>query len=569
MRAVSAALRSHPSAFMTGARWTVVLGCLFAGAYLYAFPYQATLNNPNENVRFYMTAALVESGTYAIDAPRARWGWVNDAAIHDGHVYSVKAPGTSLLGVPGYAAYTALCRSTGRAYDRSEALWVCRVTASILPTLAGIYLFYAFLRRRGYPPVLLLATTISVWLGSLLYGYGMLFVSHTLSAVVAFAAFAFLYEVERGERRASLLSAAAHGALAAAVTWFEYPGVVCSAALFGYALYALRGLPLRAAFVLGGVLPALSVMHFQRSAFGSAFTPGHRFVETAAFRAAHEQGLYGAVGPSAEALYGLLLDPGAGLFPLTPLCWFALYGAVHLCRARQTRAAGVTVCALCVLSVLAIASMNNWRGGWTIGPRYLAVCVPFLGFAALHGLSQLAQRAPVWAEGAALGCSAAALVASGIPSAYYPHLPPELTRPLPQLFAPLIAHGFAPLNFGNVLGVWGGASMLPLLGIALVLLVCTLVSAEKPAAVGGIALLTAALCLLPLWIRPRAEPGVQKAVAFVTGRFFPSGHDLAARLHASLRAAGAVADPRDWESLRQLYLAQGREREAAQAAQRR
>lgn len=543
---------------------------LCAAAYLYVFPYQATLNNPNENVRFYMTAAIAESGTYAIDAQRARWGWVNDAAVHGGHVYSVKAPGTSLLGVPGYAAYSALCRALGRDFDRTEALWVCRFTASIVPTLIGIYVFIAFLRRRGYPPLLTAAATISVWLGSLLYGYGMLFVSHTLSAVVAFAAFAFLFEVEQREREASLLSAAGHGVLAAAVTWFEYPGLVCSVVLLGYAFWALRSWGLRAAFAFGGLLPTLSTMHFQYCAFGNAFTPGHRYVETAAFRAAHEQGLYGAVAPSAEALYGLLFDPAAGLFLLTPLCWFGLYGAARLCRERSTRAAGVCLSALCVLSVLAISAMNNWRGGWTVGPRYLAVCLPFFGLAALHGLSGLCRRAPVWVQGAAIGCTVAALVASGIPCAYYPHLPPELTRPLPQLFSVLIAHGFAPLNLGNALGVWGGASMLPLLAIALALVALMLRRASGSlAAVSGSALLVAALCLIPLWLRPQQEPGVEKAVAFVTSRYFPQGHDRATRLHESLRAAGAQADPRAWETLRALYLAEGRVSEAARAAERR
>ena len=551
------------------ARRQLLVWALCAAAYLYVFPYQATLNNPNENVRFYMTAALAESGTYQIDALRARWGWVNDAAVHDGHVYSVKAPGTSWLGVPGYFAYAAT-RKLGRTFDRTEALWVCRLTGTILPTLAGIYAFVAFLRRRAHPPLLTCATVISVWLGSLLYGYGMLFVSHTLSAVVAFVAFAFLYEVEQGQREASPLLAAWHGLLAAAVTWFEYPGLVCSAVLLAYALYVLRSWKLRVAFALGGVLPALSTMHFQHVAFGNAFTPGHRFVETEAFRAAHEQGLYGAVAPSAQAVYGLLFEPGAGLFLLTPLCWFGLYGAVRLCRERSTRAAGICLSALCVLSVLAISAMNNWRGGWTIGPRYLAVCLPFLGFAALHGLSQLAARAPVWIEGAALGCSAAALLASGVPSAYYPHLPPEFTRPLPQLFSVLIAHGFAPLNFGNLLGVWGGVSMLPLLGVALALLGSALSWAQRSrAAVGGVALLTAAVCLVPLWLRPREEPGVQKAVAFVTGRYSPAGHDQAARLHEALRAAGPQGDAREWERLRALYLAEGRTAEAARAAERR
>src|SRR5687767_7718645 len=93
-------------------RHSLIAVALCACAYLYVFPYQWRLNNPNENVRFYMTAALVEEGRYEIDGMRKRWGWVNDAAIHGGHVYSVKAPGASLLAVPGYALYHGLTRAS-------------------------------------------------------------------------------------------------------------------------------------------------------------------------------------------------------------------------------------------------------------------------------------------------------------------------------------------------------------------------------------------------------------------------------------------------------------------------
>ncbi len=69
-------------------------------AYLYAFPYQPTINNPNENVRFYMTAAIVEEGTYAIDTPRTRWGWVNDAGVSEGKHFQWRAWGNPLT--PGH-----------------------------------------------------------------------------------------------------------------------------------------------------------------------------------------------------------------------------------------------------------------------------------------------------------------------------------------------------------------------------------------------------------------------------------------------------------------------------------
>jgi hypothetical protein len=199
---------------------------------------------------------------------------VNDAAVHGGHVYSVKAPGTSFLGVPGYCAYRVVCRVTRHAFDRSDALWACRLFASILPTLAGAAWFFGFLLRRGYGPRLVVATSLAVWLGSLLYGYGMLFVSHTASAVVAFVAFGWLFEVSRGERTPRPLAAAGAGCLAAGTTWFEYPGLVVSAVLDGYALYALRRWPLRLAYFAGTLPLALALMHFQWRAFGHPFTPG-------------------------------------------------------------------------------------------------------------------------------------------------------------------------------------------------------------------------------------------------------------------------------------------------------
>jgi hypothetical protein len=553
-----------PEAVSARAAQAVVLA-LCAFAYVYVFPYQRTLNNPNENVRLYMTAALAESGTYMIDAQRMRWGWVNDAAVHSGHIYSVKAPGTSILGVPAYFVYLHASKALGHAFDRTEALWLCRVTGTILPFLWFAWAFDRFLRRRGYALALCHAALLSTVLGSLLYAYGMMFVSHSLSAAVAFGAFMLLYEARHGERAPSPLMAAGAGLLSAATTWFEYPGLIATLVLTVYALLALRTWRARAAFLLGGVPLALSMMHFQWRAFGNPFTPGHLFVENAAFRAAHEQGIYGAVGPSGAALYGLLFDLGAGLFPLTPLLIFAVPGSVMLCRDRARRADGICIAGVFLLTTLAISAMNNWRGGWTVGPRYLAVCVPFLAFAALPALEAIWERSQPLAAGLALGATAAGVVASGIPSAYYPHLPPELTRPLPQLFFVLIAHGFAPLNLSNLLGIYGTPSMLPWFACvagAVLVAFASLSGGARTRAL-ALALLTASLLLAPLCLRPPAEPGVRQAVAFITRRFAPAGHDRAARLSLQLAAAGAA---NDWERLRQLYTSEGRDREATAAA---
>ncbi len=134
-------------------RRTLAALALCAVAYLYVVPYQPRINNPNENVRLYMTAALAEQGTYVIDDYRARWGWVNDCAVRDGHAYSVKAPATSFLGVPAYWLYLRWLEATGGAFDRAVALWLCRVSASILPWLAFLGVFHRWLGRHTSSPL--------------------------------------------------------------------------------------------------------------------------------------------------------------------------------------------------------------------------------------------------------------------------------------------------------------------------------------------------------------------------------------------------------------------------------
>jgi hypothetical protein len=545
-----------------GRTWVAVGICAFA--YLYVFPYQPQINNPNENVRFYMTAALVEEGSYAIDSQRARWGWVNDAAVNGGHVYSVKAPGTSLLGVPGYAAYRYGVKQLGRGFDRTEALWVCRFTASILPTLIWLFFFYRWLGKRTRHPLLRDCAFLSVALGSLLYGYGLLFVSHSLSAAAGFGAFMILYDERRAPPdRQRLGSPFLAGLLTASVTLFEYPGLICSALLAIYGLSVLRPARRLLGFAAGGLIPALAMAHFQWRAFGGPFTPGHLMVENAAFRAAHHRGFFGAEGPSWQALYGLTLDPAAGLLPLTPILIFALLGFAILLAGREQRNEALITLGIATGTLLAICSMNNWRGGWTIGPRYLAVTVPFLAWAALRGLGLIARRFPRIAYTLALGCTALALPASGLPSAYYPHLPPEITRPLPQLFQVLIRHDYAPYNAGSWFGLYGTGSMLPLLAAGVFALWWALGSVHGAANRLKICAAATVIALglsWPLLARPAQEPGVPGAVAFITSRWSPAGHDQAAQITEQLKAS-RNSDPELRRRLSEVLRQEGRMRQ--------
>lgn len=545
-------------------RW--ILG-LIAFAYLYVSPYFPIVNNPNENVRFYMTIALVEEGRYEIDGPRHEWGWVNDAARLNGHLYSVKAPGTSFLAVPGYAAYLSILHALDHPYDRATALRVCRLTAVVFPTLFFLWWFRRFLSRDIPNPALRDSVLVSVALGSLLYPYGLLLVSHTLSAAAAFGAFMCLRTFQGDRARRPALTAFVAGLCTAGVTLFEYPGLICSVALALLGVWRLRSAPrLLLPFAAGGLGPTLAMMHFQWQCFGSPWTPGHLWVESAKLRSQHHEGLYGAVGVSAEALDGLLLDPARGLLPLTPLLVLAPLGLIRLLRTPERRADALTALFAAGGTILAISAMNNWRGGWSIGPRYLATIVPFLGWAAGCELQAWHRRMPAGAIMFAVGTTCAGVIASGAIGAYYPHLPPEIARPVSQLLPTLIAHDYAPSNAANLIGVYGSISMLPLLLAALALPVLLLRGAPRPAALALGAGLVCALAVGPvLRVPPEATRG-PGGRSYVTRRWYPQGHDLASRLGVELVTARGPARKKIANEIRDIYLSEGRNGDALKIA---
>lgn len=457
-----------------------MLLALCAFVLFYVSPWFPEINNPNENVRLYMTAALVEEGSYRIDTIRERWGWVNDAACVDtdpeGELhpcesrrpapgverayYSVKAPGTSLLGVPAYALYHRL--SNGEV-DQASATWILRVSATGLPFFCFLVFFYRWLGGHTRSDFLRETVFLSAVLGSVLLGYSYLFASHTTSAVTAFGAFMLLYDARRERAYATRWWVAPlAGFLAAMTTALEYPCFFVTLTLCVYALFAIRRPTRVLFFVLGALLPTLAVAHFQWVAFGDPLSPGHLFVETPGLRAGHEEGFFGASQFHWEAARAFIWDRRVGLAVMTPLTLLAPLGLVLALRRAQTRLEGIVVATLCVITYVAICLMNNWSGGWSLGPRYLVVLIPFLLWAALIALDRGLTRAPRVTKSIALGGLVASLALAGTLSVYYPHIPDDISHPLRDLLPALWHANLAPHTLLSLVGARGNLTMLPL-----------------------------------------------------------------------------------------------------------
>ncbi len=457
-------------------------------AYVGVYPFCTTLNNPNENVRTYETMAIVECHTFRMDTIIARYGWVNDMASvpePDGsrHLFSVKAPAVSYAGVPVYWALRLVAPSLGLVEARDDSTkeqkdaWLTATTCALrlftiqLPCFAFLVWLERWLRATSADPVFRLACVAAVGLGSNYLGYSLMFASHAPFAIAAFASFAIttgeraLYALEPNRRRLSRAFLA--GFFAGLATLLEYHALPVSLCLGLYALVAFWRPACLAMVALGGAVNAAALMYFQWRCFKSPFTPGHRMSESPMFAGLLNRGYFGLGKPDWVVFGAISFDRGYGFFGTSPFMWLGLfaipvaivrgYGTAREQALRRDATIGwmLTMLALWITVSAAI----NWRGGWTVGPRYLGAAPPFFAYGALCALEAVASASPsrrAVLRGIAGGAALASIASIGIVGMHFNTIPEEITRPLVQFTLPLALAGFVPHHAMEWFGATSG-----------------------------------------------------------------------------------------------------------------
>lgn len=430
--------------------------------YLYSFPYFAETRHANELPRAYLTRAMVDDQTFAIDTGVRRWGSTADVSPYEGHQYSNKAPGASMLAAPAYAMLRGVRSVLGRGEPTlAQTIWLCRIVTGVIPALLFLLLLWKFLERWAPDPATRRLAIAAYALGTMAMPYAILYHSHQLSAVCIGAAFVLcVWVIEDGRDERWMWVA---GFAAGAAPLVDYQAAFAGVPIAVYVLWKLARRPGGWRPVLyaaaGAAVPIAVLLYYHWACFDSPLRTG--YAASVTFANYHQKGLLGMDALRWEAFVGSTISPEHGLVFLSPLLLLALPGWWVLAHRKQWWMLGVTA-SIVVIYLLFQSSINFWRAGWSMGPRYITVMLPF-------------AMVPITAAIAAaeknffLRAGAVALITVGIAvyalsSAVFPHFPDNnFHNPLYEVTFQLLGDDKAPYSLGYALGLRGFASLVPYL----------------------------------------------------------------------------------------------------------
>jgi hypothetical protein len=444
----------------------------------------------NQNSRLALTRALVERHTTIIDDDHETTG---DKSFRDGHFYSDKAPGTSLLAAIPYAGLHAVRVLTRgelpgvsvhpldpealaagdfpRPEDRLPgdvlvynqthrlALWLCGLFAVAIPSLLGAAaVFLLALRELGrHRPALFVALAYA--LATPAFPYSTVLYGHQPCAAMLVAAFAVIALLRPGarDRRAALLV----GALLGCAVVTEYTAAVPVAIFCAWSLRR-HGLPFTLHVVAGGLPFAVLLAAYHTAAFGGPLQTGYDFV----WREEFAEGMrerYGLGLPDPQVALALTFGSYRGLFYVAPVLLLAVWGlGAQLVDRDPDRRARATVAVLCVAYYWFLnAGYYMWDGGASAGPRHMVPALPFLALGLTTAFATVPRAAAVLAV---VSAAQMLLLAAAAPEAAQ-YGDPLWEYALPKILARTPGPHVTSTNIGLLLGLPSVLSLAPLVAV--------------------------------------------------------------------------------------------------------
>lgn len=447
--------------------------------------YFFTGGGANQAAQFCLVRSIIEEGRIQIDTFS---GITQDVSKFERHYYSNKAPGLPFFSVPIVAVVHSIANGLGLNTAGESALyWEARVATlfgSTLPTVAVVLMIFCLARRFGASSAGSTMSALLYGLGTTAWSSGTIFWSHALTASCLFSGYSLaLLLTNPGSTDRLFRIAAFCGFCSGWAVLTEYHALGAAAIISGFALWNVNSQGwshlrrVAAGIGAGASLPAALLLGYQYLAFGSPFQVSYQSTLT---MDVHEEGFLGLTGPRPNVLMELLVGEYRGILPSAPILIVAIAGLVILGRDKRTRAAAVTAGAIFTYYLIFNSSLHFWAAGWTFGPRYLfpGVALLAVGLAPAWDLMDRSGRFLLSALGGA------SVFINLMAVSVQPFAPEGFRHPIRELYLPAFLDGRMSINngpfygdfsskafnLGEAIGLNGISSLLPLLGIWLVLI---------------------------------------------------------------------------------------------------
>jgi hypothetical protein len=441
------------------------------------------------NSRADLVYALMDEGVLTIDTYHENTG---DKAFFEGHYYTDKSLGPSLVALPFYAIFRAIAalppvyyliengESLGRFSDtlnpfgqgyRPRAMYegmaltfMTFFAVSVPSALLGMVLFLfaaRFARKDAYAFVLALI----YGLATPAFAYSNVLFQHQLSAFGAFVGFYLLWRVVYEQANAHWLWMV--GVLFGFVAITEYPVVPFVGLIFLWAAYKMPNRVALYRVVLGAIPLGLLFAAYNLAIFHTPLPVGYEYSTN--WQEVHDQGFLSITSPNLQTFVGLTISPFRGLFFIAPALLLAIPGLILMWQTRREYRSVTAMLALIVGGFMLYNSSSvMWWGGLAVGPRYLVPMIPFLVLPVIFGLNWfLPQPAGRVVVLLLVLLSLFNIWTQTIAGQYFPPTDIDgvaITNPLLEYSLPLLVQGDVARNYGMIfLGLPGLFSLLPLI----------------------------------------------------------------------------------------------------------